>query len=139
MSDIYANGTDNESVPRTVCPECERLRAQLTKAERDAERWRKASDAALLIYDRNARKIVQDFIAIWSRWGATDSADVLRTPDDPLSPNYDPTYADQPSAGTCDHFHGQTVCEWRKGTGAVDAPTSADDPSCPKCDGEGHG
>jgi len=25
------------------------------------------------------------------------------------------------------------------GTGAIDAPTSADDPSCPNCDGEGHG
>jgi hypothetical protein len=24
------------------------------------------------------------------------------------------------------------------GTGAVDAPTSADDPSCPDCDGEGY-
>jgi len=51
------------------------LVARLAEAERDAERWRKASDAALLIYDAKARKIVQDFLEIWGMWGATDSAD----------------------------------------------------------------
>lgn len=35
------------------------------------------------------------------------------------------------------HWPGQAQCEWCKGTGAIDAPTSADDPSCPNCDGEG--
>lgn len=45
---------------------------------------------------------------------------------------------DSADAVTCDHFPGQTVCDWCKGTGAIDAPTSADDPSCPDCDGEGH-
>lgn len=45
--------------------------------------------------------------------------------------------ADSAPAVACNHFHGQTVCEWCKGTGAIDAPTSADDPSCPECDGEG--
>lgn len=28
-------------------------------------------------------------------------------------------------------------CKKCYGTGAIDAPTSADDPSCPECDGEG--
>lgn len=46
--------------------------------------------------------------------------------------------SDSAPAVTCDHFPGQTACEWCHGTGAIDAPTSADDPSCPDCDGEGH-
>lgn len=29
------------------------------------------------------------------------------------------------------------ACERCKGHGVIDAPTSADDPSCPDCDGEG--
>lgn len=32
MSDAYANGTDVPSVPRSVCQECERLRALLREA-----------------------------------------------------------------------------------------------------------
>lgn len=28
-------------------------------------------------------------------------------------------------------------CTYCNGTGAVDTPTSADDPACPECDGEG--
>jgi DnaJ-class molecular chaperone len=29
------------------------------------------------------------------------------------------------------------TCPKCHGTGAIDAPTSADDPTCPRCDGEG--
>jgi len=29
-------------------------------------------------------------------------------------------------------------CDLCKGTGAIDAPTSADDPTCPECDGTGY-
>ena len=35
------------------------------------------------------------------------------------------------------HWPGQVQFDWCKGTGAIDAPTSADDPTCPNCDGEG--
>ena len=30
-----------------------------------------------------------------------------------------------------------TLCEHCNGTGAIDAPLSGSDPSCPECDGEG--
>ena len=32
---------------------------------------------------------------------------------------------------------GWTLCERCAGTGAVDAPYSGSDPSCPKCSGQG--
>ena len=40
--------------------------------------------------------------------------------------------------GACGLFEDVMMpCLYCHGTGAVDTPTSADDPSCPECDGEG--
>jgi hypothetical protein len=38
---------------------------------------------------------------------------------------------------TCPKCVGTSKCERCDGTGAIDAPFSGSDPSCPECDGEG--
>jgi hypothetical protein len=71
--EFYDNGEGGvDELCVEAIDEIERLRRELAEAQRDAERWQKASSAALLIYDAKARKIVQDFIAIWGQWGSKE-------------------------------------------------------------------
>ena len=52
--------------------------ARLAEAERDAEKWRKAQDMALLIYDKHLRGVTQSFLRTVNEYvdgiRATDSA-----------------------------------------------------------------
>ena len=63
------------------CPVC--LAARLAEAERDAEKWRKAQDMALLIYDKHLRGVTQSFLRTVNEYvdgiRATDSAEHRET------------------------------------------------------------
>ena len=65
------------------CAEADALEAQLAEAERDAEKWRKAQDMALLIYDKHLRGVTQSFLRTVNEYvdgiRATDSAEHRET------------------------------------------------------------
>jgi hypothetical protein len=107
-----------------VMMERDRLAARLERME---TALCEIANADGMYVNREYRSIAPDALK------PTDSADAglrqLQRESEDLG-LYEPQSAHQ-------HWPGQAQCEWCKGTGAIDAPTSADDPSCPNCDGEG--
>jgi hypothetical protein len=60
---VYKRGfRDARHVAAEVGLEADALLVRLAEAERDGERWRKAQDMALLIYDETTRRMVQSFL-----------------------------------------------------------------------------
>jgi hypothetical protein len=112
-----------------VCCTTTRLEARLAAVERVCTQWNEWN-SHLRTRLAEAEALLRD-VKAWIPNAAGAAYMTRRRVDAFLTP------ADSATAVTCDHFPGQTGCEWCKGTGAIDAPTSADDPSCPNCDGEG--
>jgi hypothetical protein len=68
---------------------------------------------------------------------------LYRTEGEPCAVTGEPVYVWRPLKDLLDKSPDEAglthddLCPRCKGTGAIDAPTSGDDPSCPDCDGEG--
>lgn len=140
--------------------ECDALKARLAEAESHRDMWqrmlRQMQDLAIARAARLAEAegkaaayphLMDVYNALGVRWGdnpfpiidrlmgrATDSADIVTVR----------TSWKEREVARMIRDHQKIIDAKRKscprcyGTGAIDAPTSADDPSCPDCDGEGH-